>query len=676
MKQLATKKYRGFLCALFMAVIATVGCASNSEKWVALRSQPYNPLAGPLSLMSRSGPKSSPRTEQLLRQYDLIDQIDGDRRALITRLEAIQHREPSLEIDYAQAEVAYTGAVRAERSGKQGEALELYGTTILHAYRYLFSEELGFVRNPYDPQFRGACDLYNQALEGTLRMLVASGELKPGQRTSIKTANHDCQFSIELHSTGWHEEDVDRFEFVSDYQVNGLRNHYSSYGLGVPLIAVRRHHENESAAERFYPPNLSYPLTAFLRVIPPNNTGDKSKGNQAAPTFVLELHDPLDKQTVEVAHHQVPLEADLSTPLAFFLNQPEFDDSKLSTAGLLHPERVEQLRGLYMMEPYDPNKMPVLMVHGLWSSPVTWMEMYNDLRSDPEVRKHYQFWFYLYPSGQPFWLGAAQMREDLAAMRKAVDPNRERPALDQMVLVGHSMGGLISKMQAIDSGDEFWKTVSEKPFSELDAEDKIRKGLARTFYFQPNSSVRRVVTIGTPHRGSEFSNDLTRWLGRKLISMPSKISWGRQQLLAKNRGYFRKSGPFNISTSIDSLAPDSPIFPALLAAEPGPWISFHNVIGRAPREGIRGYFGNDGDGVVAVKSAQLSKMKQLRSEIIVASDHSAIHRHPQTVLEVRRILFEQLAELRGVSQPTQRAMVATATSAVEKDKPATAPVQR
>ena len=67
--------------------------------------------------------------------------------------------------------------------------------------------------------------------------------------------------------------------------------------------------------------------------------------------------------------------------------------------------------------------MPVVMVHGLWSSPITWMEMYNDLRSDPQVRENYQFWFYLYPTGQPFWTSATQMREDLAMMRREVDPN-------------------------------------------------------------------------------------------------------------------------------------------------------------------------------------------------------------------------------------------------------------
>ena len=140
-----------------------------------------------------------------------------------------------------------------------------------------------------------------------------------------------------------------------------------------------------------------------------------------APHFVLELHDPFDRQSIDVCGRDVPLEADLSTPLAYFLNQPEFQDSSISTLGLLRPGDAKRLQGLYMLEPFDPHKMPVVMVHGLWSSPITWMEMYNDLRSDPLVREYYQFWFYLYPTGQPFWYSATQMREDLAMIRRNIE---------------------------------------------------------------------------------------------------------------------------------------------------------------------------------------------------------------------------------------------------------------
>ncbi len=671
---------------LALCTLGVAGCASHSE-WVTVRDTPRNPLAGTLDLVSPAGPKPTERTRQLLRRYDLSREFKGDRAALLSRLEDIQRREPDREHEYAMAEIAYITAKEAEQLKPQ-KALEFYGTALIHAYRYLFEQgagsreqgaELsdsmlhagyplgGSMLNPYDPQFRGASDLYNQSLEGMLRLVRREGELRPGMSRTVKTANHTCSFDVVMHSTGWRPDDIDRLEFVSDYKVQGLRNHYHTYGLGVPLIAVRRSQAGHDPAEHFYPPNVCFPMTAFLRVDRPASFAGRSTAREAAaprnadpsaPRFVLELHDPLDRQSIDVAGRGVPLEADLSTPLAYFLNQPEFQDADLSTNGLLNPGDAKKLQGLYMLEPFDPDKMPVVMVHGLWSSPITWMEMYNDLRSEPLVRQHYQFWFYLYPTGQPFWTSATQMREEMALMRRELDPKREDPALDQMVLVGHSMGGLVSKLQTVESEEAFWHTMSDHPFSELHADPEAVRSLASTFYFRPNPSVRRVVTLGTPHRGSPFANGITRWLGGKLITLPTKMLEGRDQLVAQNRGFFRPNAPLDIKTSIDSLAPDSPVLPVLLTAAPGPWVSYHNVVGHDPDPGWERHLVPEGDGVVSLTSARLDEIRQLRSQITVPADHGGVHRHPQSVLEVRRVLLEQLAELRQFPYGTQ---VATQT---------------
>jgi pimeloyl-ACP methyl ester carboxylesterase len=310
--------------------------------------------------------------------------------------------------------------------------------------------------------------------------------------------------------------------------------------------------------------------------------------------------------------------------------------------------------------------MPVVMVHGLWSSPVTWMEMYNDLRSDPAVRDHYQFWFYLYPSGQPFWFSGTQMRESLATMRRELDPERQYPALDQMVLVGHSMGGLVSKMQSVESGDAFWHTTSDHPFAELKADPAIRRSLANSYFFDPNPSVRTVVTIGTPNRGSQFSNETTRWLGHKLITLPGKMLTGREELLTLNPNFFRPNSPLTITTSIDSLSPQSPLLPVLLTATPGPWITYHNIVGRVPDLGWRGWFTDDGDGVVSLNSARLDQMPRVASQIVVPADHVNLHRHPESILEVRRILMEQLADLQAfpAGRQTQLALQPDSTNIV------------
>jgi hypothetical protein len=217
-----------------------------------------------------------------------------------------------------------------------------------------------------------------------------------------------------------------------------------------------------------------------------------------------------------------------------------------------------------------------------------------------------------------------------------------------MVLVGHSMGGLISKLQTVESSDAFWKTMSDHPFAELHADADIQRALASTFYFRPNPSIRRVVTLGTPHRGSPFSNNITRWAGNKLIAVPKKMMDGRNQLLAENAHFFRANAPIDIKTSIDSLSPDSPLLEPLLTATPGPWVTYHNVVGREPKPSWASrYIVGEGDGVVALTSSRLDTEPQVESQIVVPSAHSYIHRHPQSVLEVRRVLFEQLTELQS-----------------------------
>jgi hypothetical protein len=218
------------------------------------------------------------------------------------------------------------------------------------------------------------------------------------------------------------------------------------------------------------------------------------------------------------------------------------------------------------------------------------------------------------------------------------------------------MGGLVSKMQTVESGDAFWQTTSEHPFAQLKAGDDVKRTLANAYFFDPSPSICRVVTIGTPHRGSQFANSATRWLGHKLITLPAAMLKGRQELLTANKGFFRRNSPIEIATSIDSLAPDSPILPVLLAAQPGPWISYYNVVGREPDLGWRGWFTEEGDGVVSVDSARLDNMPQLAEQIVVPADHVSVHRHPQSILEVRHVLLDQLAELENFPNGSQPAV--------------------
>jgi pimeloyl-ACP methyl ester carboxylesterase len=628
------------LVAVLMALAA--GCAST--EWVSLRATPKNPLADQLKLFAKGGPRPTERTRLLLRRYALEDEWKGDPCQLCSHLREITEREPTADKVYALAELAYLGGKQHEATDPK-KALELFGVAALYSYLYLFDDYYGRTRNPYDPEFRGACDLYNGSLESALRIVKHGGALAINTTRTLPLATGQLQLTVVSRVAGWRAEDIERLEFASDYEVTGLLSQYRTAGLGVPLIAVRKPcPQPPSGAERYYPPGLCFPVTAFLRVTP------DPAGRNGQHAAVLELFDPLVSCDILLSGRRVPLETDLSTPLAYLLNNPALRAlDELATVGLLRPEKSSQAKGLYMLEPYDPGKIPVLMVHGLWSTPITWMEMFNDLRSTAEIRSRYQFWFYLYPTGQPFWYSAAALRQDLATLRETLDPARRHAALDQMVLVGHSMGGLVSMLQAVESGNSFWQLVSDQPFANVRGQPQVRQTLASTFFFEPNPAVRRVITIGTPHRGSHFANDTTRYLGSKLIRLPKMLMSTRRQLERDNPGLVRDGELIDVATSIDSLSPSSKFLPVLLAAPRPQGVRYHNIVGRVEDEGFvaRLLGGSDeqgGDGVVPVSSARLDNVD---SELVVPADHSLVHRHPRSVLEVRRILLQHAAETAG-----------------------------
>lgn len=471
-----------------------------------------------------------------------------------------------------------------------------------------------------------------------LRLVSREGQLMPGNTYRISTS--DTHHDVEVVNRGpWTNEDFGDLKFCSDFQVKGIDASNVTYGVGVPLIAVRNRRSQDEPGEKYYPEGLSFPVTALLRVTSPNL--DSPREHRHRHPCVLELHDPLASTDIELNARLVPLQADLSTPLAFFLDNPKFREQTDSTLGLLNPNLTEKLRGVYMLEPYDPKRIPVVMVHGLWSSPLTWMPMFNDLRSFRELRKNYQFWFYQYPTGQPFWTSATQMRSDLHELRRVLDPRMEHRVLDNMVLVGHSMGGLVSRMQTVESGEEFWRILSDEPFEKVKTDDEGRKRLTAALFFHPNPSIQRVITIGTPHRGSDYSNDYTQWLGRKLIRLPSSMIELGNALIRENPGIFRDTALLTTTTSIDSLSPKSPIFPAMLRARRAPWIRYHNIIGILEKSQWFASKAPESDGIVNVESAH---MDDVESEIVVSAHHSTIHTTPRSILEVRRILVEHLRE--------------------------------
>ncbi len=612
-------------CALLLALLLLLpaGCSTD---WITVRDAPRNPLSERLQLGSWSGPTMTDRTALILRRHGLNPEEEPEE--LLAPLSQVCRNEVSAESTYAFAEVAFlAGESAADRD--EHAALDHYCRAASESFRFLFDPRLAAQRNPYDPLYRGASDLYNGSVDAVLRIIKENGELSPSRLANGSVESGFLDVSIIARDGPWQADAFERFELAADYEVGGLTNEYRTYGLGVPLVAVRRHEDETPTKDAYYPPGLAVPLTAFLRPVSWDHW--HPEGPEARHQVVLELYNPLKATNVHVGPHRVPIESDLTTPLAYFLNEAELEP--FATKGLLRPS--QDKNKLFFAQPYEPDKIPVVFVHGLWSDPTSWAEMLNELRATPAIRARYQFWFYMYPTGQPFWYSAAELRKQLADVRMQVDPEHQSPGMDQMVLIGHSMGGLVSKMQIVDSGEQFWQAVSEKPFGEIESDKEVTTRLASTFFFRPNPSVRRVVTIGSPHRGSSYANATTKWLAGKIVRLPGDLVESVQRLAGMNPGIFRSGFSPENETSIDSLSADSPILPVLLDAPRPPGVRFHNVVGRKSPTA-------DGDGIVSVTSAALDNVD---SQLVVSAKHVDLHRNPLTILEVRRILLEHIQEL-------------------------------
>jgi len=618
------------------------GC--GGPRYLTVRKAAHNPLEGPLNLLSKQGPHPTQRTLQTLRKYDLEQTQEKDPQAALERLKTEMVRDPTPDKVQAYAELAYIAGYAADHLGDDARALDMYSAAVASAYDYLFDPIYDPIRNPYDPQFRRVCDLYNAALEANLRIVRANGKLLPGEHLLVDTGTEKLDVSIVAHGS-WSPDQYAGFEFVSDYNITGLTNRHHGYGLGVPLIAIRKPGATNDPVEKFYPEVLSFPMTAFLRIVPASPGAE-----QVHRQCVLELYEPLDAGAVVVDGRKVPLETDLSVPLGYMLQEGRgTTKTEMATLGLLHPGETSDLEGIYMIAPYDPRKIPVVVVHGLWSSPLTWMEMLNDLLAYPEIRENFQFWFYFYPTGEPFWYGATALRQDLDALRRTLDPDDQNPVFHDVVLIGHSMGGLVSMWQTLDSGNAFWNLLSDQPFNQLKADPEIRNEVAQVVFFHPDPCIRRVITIATPHRGSRFANQYTRFLARKLIQLPARMLMVQQQLVSQNPGMFRNTDLLTISTSIDSLSPKSPVLPAMLHAPRPPYIHYHNIVGVLPKETWLGWLtswtNEKGDGVVSFASAHRADFE---SELVVPADHMRVHAQPRSILEVRRILLQHLREARSM----------------------------
>ena len=400
------------------------------------------------------------------------------------------------------------------------------------------------------------------------------------------------------------------YEFTpaDEFDVGGkyVTERITRYGIGAPIVAVEREPKNRRAD--FAPSRIFYSVTVVAHF----------KGRRC----VLSFEDPLARETVAFNGHTVPLAADFTVPLAVMLQ--ESDPKKYELSRLLDPEKYARTAAIERLQPYDPNKTIVLVIHGLMDSQATWAPMINKLRGDPVIRKHYQFWFYSYPTGYPFPYSAAILRDQLDGVEKRF------PKMKPMVVIGHSMGGCISRLLLTDSGSKLWMNIFGRAPDEVPLSPRVREYFRQELFFQHRPEIGRVIFIASPLRGSNMAKGLLGSLAAMIIREGTVSSQASQEMLRLTRIEKAELKPMRRSNSVDSLSPKSRFLNAMNTIPMTPGVPYNTIIG----DRGRGDSPNSSDGVVPYWSSHLNGAE---SEDIVPSGHGA-HQNPQAIAEVLRIL--------------------------------------
>ena len=394
-------------------------------------------------------------------------------------------------------------------------------------------------------------------------------------------------------------------------------------GVGAPLVAHRDQTALRKAADPDFPAyGINAPATALLEFDKP------IAGTPRQATF--RLYDPRQVQTVRVRGTNLPLAADFAAPANSSLGESVF--KRLALGGLIWPEEYIQKRGLFMLEPYRPDKIPVVLVHGLNSDPHIWQNLVATLTADPRISARYQFWYFVYPTGLIAPSNAASLRKHLTKTREHYDPAHKDECWKHMVLVGHSMGGLLSRMQAVDSGDAFWNAYFMRPPGQMKMSADTQLLASKVLLFQHETGVDRVIFIATPHRGSILADISIGRLASRLIEIPTQTLSTFTHLMTLNPDAlnpqlmrFRHLG----ATSIDTLSPGHPYLAALNSRPIQ--ARYYSIIGDRGRNNTP----NSSDGVVPYASSHLDGAA---SETIVPYGHSCVQK-PLVIEQVRTILL-------------------------------------
>ncbi|PAO90368.1 alpha/beta hydrolase [Stutzerimonas stutzeri] len=424
----------------------------------------------------------------------------------------------------------------------------------------------------------------------------------------------------------------------------GLRNQYRRDGLGAELVAVTAKRVVSKGSDEIPWSETPFPaITAVARF--PGETLE-----QVLSTYQVEVigYDPYRQDSVDMAGVQAPLAANFTSGYGLWLARSGFARQSLLT--LVGRGEVLERPHVYLLQPFDPDRRIVVMLHGLASSPEAWINVANEVLGDEELRRNYQIWQVYYPTNLPLAVNNQAIREAIEQTLANFDPQGTAKASHDMVLVGHSMGGVLSRLMLSSSGDQLWDAMLGSYGMQGARLEKARAKLGPYLYFEPLPQVSRAVFAAAPHRGTPFAeNRVSRWaagLVKMPVSMLNRFKEVAQVLVDPNAAApVALVRPLN---SIDNLSNQDPFVKAAADLPISPRVHYHSIIGNYTPD-LEVLLSSDG--VVPYASSHLAGAD---SELVVPSWHS-VQETPQAIIEIRRVLHEHLTGLASPKVATVRA---------------------
>lgn len=523
------------------------------------------------------------------------------------------------------------------------ERIDLWMNVARHSYAYLFLMKRPPHQRAFEDRQTQVRDYYNLAVQEVTSALFLSMSASERNAQTDVVQSGNWRFSVELvgQTKDDTEQEISELLPAASLWFSGLRSVYRRDGFGAEFVAVlndpvdRRDKQLPLAETR--EPRWTHMNTPALTVLL-DISGGTLQAVIESRDVKLRVYDPYQLDHADVRGVEIPLAANFTAGYGLWLARSGF--SRQSLDSLFGGANAVDEPRLFMMQPYDPNRGVILMIHGLASSPEAWVNVANEIAGDADIRSRYQIWQIYYPTNVPIAYNHFQIRQVVTATLRSFDPDGSAAASKNMVVIGHSMGGIMSRLLVSSSGDSLWDTFIASRNMAPGQLDRVRERAREVLRFEPVPAIDTAILVATPHRGTDAAGArIAQWIG-ELVVLPINVLKGMGdvlQTMAGDSAGRKKGSEMKLRNGIQNLEKKDPFIVAASDLTIARQVSYHSIIakqGQGPLE-------SSSDGVVPYWSSHLPGA---RSELVLPGGHS-IQETPEAVAEIRRILRQRLQSL-------------------------------